>query len=426
MQVWQDGNGPQLALLHQPQATRSLDFLQQYGKCLDHIRPGRSTIRQAGHGAFATRNLPAGTVITASPLHVVHERFMEMYRISRDNDNDNDSDSDHSQWLRHLDQVQHYQLLYNYCFGHADSTMLLCPYGAGINYLNHANAGNNSSNDSSNNNNNKNAPRVNVAIRWATNFEVAHNASLLLQDYPFARGNDSNDNNDDNNNNKPRLALDYVATRDIAEGEELFMDYGMAWQEAWEEHVRNYEASSLSSRHYSSARHFNQVFFSSDSSRRHNEHPLRTVTEQQWDPYPENLQMRCHANLLLPQPKKVPPRGPNSNNNNNNTNNTDSYYQWESNNYGEPCRVLDRFQEAGETWYTVQIELRYYDYDDDNDNVDNDNNMVTWVEQTDVPRMAIRFFDLPGTTDIHLPNAFRHPIHIPDDMFPQQWRDLAA
>jgi hypothetical protein len=39
-----------------------------------------------------------------------------------------------------------------------------------------------------------------------------------------------------------------------------------------------------------------------------------------------------------------------------------------------------------------------------------------------VPRDAIRFWDLPYTSDLHLGNAFRHEIGIPDSILPQAWR----
>ena len=42
---------------YQPNATRSLDWLQRFGKCIDHIVPGISKLPGAGHGAFAKRNL---------------------------------------------------------------------------------------------------------------------------------------------------------------------------------------------------------------------------------------------------------------------------------------------------------------------------------------------------------------------------------
>jgi hypothetical protein len=44
-------------------------------------------------------------------------------------------------------------------------------------------------------------------------------------------------------------------------------------------------------------------------------------------------------------------------------------------------------------------------------------------ERTRVPRHTIAFSDRPYTTDMHLPNAFRHPMMIPDDIFPEAWRN---
>jgi len=41
----------------------------------------------------------------------------------------------------------------------------------------------------------------------------------------------------------------------------------------------------------------------------------------------------------------------------------------------------------------------------------------------DVPRQAFKYFDRPYTSDTFLPNAFRHHIGIPDDMFPEAWRN---
>ena len=43
---------------------------------------------------------------------------------------------------------------------------------------------------------------------------------------------------------------------------------------------------------------------------------------------------------------------------------------------------------------------------------------------THVPREAIRFSDKLYTTDQHLEYAFRHPIGMPDDIFPLQWKNL--
>lgn len=43
---------------------------------------------------------------------------------------------------------------------------------------------------------------------------------------------------------------------------------------------------------------------------------------------------------------------------------------------------------------------------------------------TNMPREALRFFDSPRRSDMFLPGAFRHPIGIRDDIFPDQWKNL--
>jgi hypothetical protein len=39
-----------------------------------------------------------------------------------------------------------------------------------------------------------------------------------------------------------------------------------------------------------------------------------------------------------------------------------------------------------------------------------------------VVREAVAFVDQPGTTDIHIPHAFRHFIGLPDTTIPTIWR----
>ncbi|KAG7350554.1 hypothetical protein IV203_009914 [Nitzschia inconspicua] len=40
---------------------------------------------------------------------------------------------------------------------------------------------------------------------------------------------------------KIRLSFVYVALRDSKQGQEVFMDYGDEWAEAWEKHVEQWE-----------------------------------------------------------------------------------------------------------------------------------------------------------------------------------------
>jgi len=366
-----------LAALLQPRHTRDTAWLEQHGTCIDNIAPGLSTLPQAGHGAFATRDLRADSVITRSPVHHLPDyRFMNMYHIAaradyydqlsrRDDDNDNDI-----MYYRLKDEQIHMQLFYNYCYGHRDSSVLLCPYGAGVSYLNH------------------NQSQANVRVVWADSphFQLVHNQTLVEQGTMA----------DLERSPRPQLGLAYVALRDIEAGEELFLDYGDDWEAAWQEHVAQYpryDNENNNHQRYASAHFMNAQF---------HDIPIRTAAEQEFDAYPSNLHIRCHSSLL---PTLADPH---------------AEYVWTAVDIGYPCRVEDRFRNDDDKnteehyLYTVVLEV-----DEEEDDV-----VVAWLVRTDVPRSAIRFFDLPYTTNLQQPTAFRHEIGIPDEIFPEQWRNL--
>lgn len=103
-----------ITALQQPAATRSLDYLRRHGKCLDNIRGGRSTIPGGGLGAFATRNLPAGTVISASALnHLPDKNFTNMYAFK--------DDFQGVKWHK-TDEIIGHQLILNYCESNLQSS----------------------------------------------------------------------------------------------------------------------------------------------------------------------------------------------------------------------------------------------------------------------------------------------------------------
>jgi len=178
-----------LTELHQPAATHSLEFLYEKGKCFDHITSGRSTVDGAGLGAFATRNLPKDTVVTASPLHHISKSFPVMYKFRKDPATGR---------AVKTNEIAGYQLMMNYCYSHSNSSFLFCPYGAGINYINH------------------NREKANLRIQWAKDFSIVHNQTAVevgtLEDLNLTE--------------RPQLAFDYVATKDIKKGDELFLGEG--------------------------------------------------------------------------------------------------------------------------------------------------------------------------------------------------------
>jgi len=85
-----------------------------------------------------------------------------------------------------------------------------------------------------------------------------------------------------------------------------------------------------------------------------------------------------------------------------------------------PCRVLERHaissQASNQFVYTVQILNRY--------GLREAQRVTSPLIVTHVPRAALRLSDKIYTTDQHLPQAFRHEAHLPDEVFPLAWRDL--
>lgn len=363
------------AAMRQPSAIRPISWLQQYGRCQDHIRPGRSTIYSAGHGAFAARSLSAGTILSTSPLHHMPDRsFLTMSLLQQDPKT--------NQWLRNNGTVVGYQLGLNYCFSHPESTVLLCPYGAGVNFINHAPS------DATITAHAASHPLANVRIQWASDFTAGHNHTMVqegtLDDLAQIA--------------KPILSFDYVVTRDIVEGEELFLDYGVDWVRAWDKHEHQY-VPPANAPTYQSARYWNQQQQLWNSSS-----VLRTESEQQYDPYPRHLELRCHEELI---------------NANDNARLREWVWVWEPQHMGVPCRILNRTV-VGTDQYEYTVQLTVPNYQQANHPTDSSSSATSILT---IPRSALSFLDQPLSTDLRLPQTFRHWIGIPDFLFPEQWKN---
>jgi hypothetical protein len=175
-------------------ANSSLTFESQ-GLCLDSIREGPSTITKAGRGAFATKSISKGSLISPAPLlHITN-----------------------STALRSAHRPDSLQLLLNYCFGHDKSDMLFCPLSHAA-LINHKSDG------------------ANAALRWGKsssnrlgdeNFLTGLPDRLRMQSTELASSGS-------------RLMLEIVATKDIQPGDEILLDYGASWETAYAEHVKNW------------------------------------------------------------------------------------------------------------------------------------------------------------------------------------------
>lgn len=323
---------------------RSVPWLREHGMCIDNIRIATATDPSMGRGAFAARHLSHGSIVSPAPLQFFSDR-QAFAQVSRGPET----------------------LFINYCLSIGNTNMMLYPYGPGVNLINHASA------------NTKNKP--NVEWRWSTHSMHHHTwldlpmSQLQQMDYPGG------------------LILDVVALRDLQPGEELFMDYGLAWEEAWEEHVASWMPDpSASSYVYTQDMDMTQ--------------PFRTVEEQQEKPYASNMATVCWT--------------PNWERDEN------TRMKWTKPTFDWPegmlyCNIQKRSvvpstsdNITGPIQYEYEVSLNFEMMKP------NRNDKLLYID-TNVPHNAIWFVDKPYKSDMHLPNAFRQPIALPPHIVPDPW-----
>jgi hypothetical protein len=338
-------NSIPLIELKRNKMVRSIDWLEEHGVCADHMYMDVSTLPQAGHGAFALRPLKKDAVILPIPLiHIPDRKILEMYEFHEKDPKDEHPLPDQSQLAGH-------QLLLNYCLGHRESTMLLSPYGPVFNMINH------------------NQTLANVKLQWASTERSNHHPDLLERGVSHFDTLSSS-----------VLAMEVVALRDIQPGEEIFLNYGDEWEEAWQTHISTWEPIEGAATYVSSMQ-LNKA-----------QEPLRTVFEAIDDPYPDSVFLVVNQAF---GDRSIRKRG---------TTITDEMmddFDW------VPCEILRRREgdEPDEYLYALSFS-------------DNDG-----VVLEDFPRRAFKFYDKSSTSDAFNSNVFRHDIRIPDDLFPDTWKN---
>ena len=201
---------------------RTVSDLETNGWCIDHVEIKQSNIEGAGRGLFTKRRLPAGTTVVPAPLQVFEDRSI----FPRPNGQE--------------------QLFINYCLQPPNSNMMVYPYGPGCNLINHSR-------------------NPNVGLRWSDK-NLHHGEFLLLENASefFQKGWPGS------------LVLEFYALRDLRAGEEILLDYGDAWQAAWDEHVANWTPPPGA----------DDYVYPEDMD---NAAQLLTVEEQKEKPYPSSI-----------------------------------------------------------------------------------------------------------------------------------------
>jgi hypothetical protein len=217
------------------------------------------------------------------------------------------------------------------------------------------------------------------------------------------------------------LAFEVVAIRDIQPGEEIFMDYGSAWEKAWNQHVANWNNWNYDEETpLPSVTKLNEdtgpVQIISGDLRRLADHPAFQTgcvyweDEDDWGDFDDDLTFLDN----------------------------DSWHDWSDEHilyeYGSDGSHFipedSNYQGGGKYWSCSVIRE------------ENEGTYIVrvspssrlhgspwWYEEsvprflTSYPRGSIRYFTKPHKSDVHLPSAFRHHIPIRDDIFPIHWKD---
>lgn len=442
---------------------KSIEELDETGICLDHIVAGHSkaplelgdTDKTAtgnnsknntmtiGRGAIAARFLAKGELVVPVPfLHLLERSLFEKLPKG-------------GFWSD--------ELILNYCFGHSQSTMVMCPVTNAV-LINHCSDRENrfpcGSSGSS--------KGPNAEYRWASDsdWDRKTKTTLTMELDDMASS--------DYLQQHRMLSMEIVATRDISEGEEIFIDYGEKWEEAWLEHVQNWSKDDNKvHRMWSSPQttfelnHWKLLAAGEKSNHNDGEDPLfygllrdpepamsedgrfyaacwyedyfdrnyyGLGSRHSWDPdagetkidenefedesrnpniYWKNLSDR---EILEAYAIDVATNGKSFTHLKDRKPGTDGHF-W-------PCSVLaknNREEGDDEDRYLVRIypsEFHRYRYGEENME-----HVADQVLLTNYPRSSIQFMTAPYSGDQYHPKAFRHHIEIRDEIFPEQWKN---
>ena len=408
-------NTPKTAYALVPNAIRSLDWLRQNGMCLDHLQAKPSMIPHAGYGAFARRHLPKGTLVVPAavlPLSIHHldvfvpysKHIMEMIQHSdlemeyhHPQKQSSSSSTNHRGHIHHQSSYhRHYwhgrPLLWNYVYGHPNTSLVFFPYTSAINLINH------------------NGTHPNVKLQWSQN----HNPPLHTLTSP-----------NELLQNPRTFLIEVIATRDIQEGEEVVLDYGMSWQEAWETYLQqhmhlqqpiqdgtiNHQDSSSSNDDTLSVWQLNE------------QEVLRTLQDDGDNYYPPHVLVLCWIDYDADKGYTAMHNGLEV-----------RHYTWQKKNIdfndfgtGRQCQLLSRHQHhSGVERYSVVLATRSQHRSTTTTtkaSAQSSPSIESIVVQF-VPRRAIQLVRQPYNATQFQRSAFRHYIQLPDDFaLPEIWHD---
>ena len=356
---------------------RTPGWIRSNGMCLEHMIPGPSHIPHAGQGGIAQHKITKGEIIVPAPLLHILDRNTLNIDHGEDHPNRNPT-----------------QLLLNYCLGHSDTPLLLCPNTNAI-LMNHCSARHREFK--------QHCPQgPNAVFRWASGWDPTTAAwqRMTIDEIAQQPGRG--------------LAMEVIALRSIQPGEEIYVDYGEEWEEAWFRHVKEWKPPERTIDPWITAAQANgeesilPAFISGDL-RKSVDHPHLFTGCRYWTTDWEEHEVFAEANPTWNQLSDEDLLEMYADSGNE----YDGSYLRHSDRVHWPCSVLKDDQDGT---YTVRI------------------HQSDWYEETPwhvkelprllkkYPRSSIHYFVKPYHGDNHLKSAFRHPIGIPDEILPKQWK----
>jgi hypothetical protein len=344
---------------------RSVEWLEANGRCMTNMYEGTSTIPHAGRGAFASRFIPKGTIVAPAPVIQIPDRDVFTVYAEMTTDVAKSNGKKTSKPLPDHTKPIHQQLLLNYCFGHRDSSLLLCPYGLLTSLINH------------------DGRNPNTEIQWANDDHMAHpewrNQSIEVWKLEEKAG----------------LSFDFIALRDIEPNEEITVDYGREWSLAWQRHVKRFKILP----NYIPAFELNEsegMILPTHDEMRFENIGVRLFCRE------DNLRWAGVVDRIMTRLT---------------TKNKD--VDW-LNNRVFPCHIIQRSTNTdGLPSYLVEVFERW----DGRSNKRTINREVFLAVAFDLPREAFYFADEVYRRPHHQPWSFRHDMRVPDDIFPEAWMD---
>lgn len=393
------------------------DWFENHGLCVDNLRPGPSTIPDAGRGAFSIRSIEKGAVISPVPmLPILNEEILELYAETIPVDK---GDGEVTYELDENASPTGNHLLLNYCYGHAESSLLLLPSAPMVNLINHT----------------PERSQVNAYLQWSTHEAVFNDHNL--HDEPFDMRNLKE------GSPPPPVVMELVALRDIQvragiaslllhldgkkkvhstflytnhvlrcffklfshlqEGEEILIDYGKGWNDAWIAYKKAWDSG------YSENSKW--PLKAADVRPNYKDKPFPVNIQDGQVPYPAGVVTACFMDKADDLPDGEPKR--------NNANGL-VIVRWLSpttrdeftGQHFNVCDLMSReavMLADGTLSYNYTIVMQSGD---------------TLLEARQVPHSAITLVDRPYSSDMHVVNPFRQWIEIDDYRFPQAWRNL--